>query len=67
MITLVSNSVPLAPDESIGGDIPPSNVGYQPVSRWTNYGTVLQVLPRVETDRQIWLDVSSIIVQPGDA
>ena len=42
-------------------------VGYQPVSRWINFGTVLQVLPRVEADRQIWIDVSSIIVQPGGA
>ena len=51
---------------SIGADVP-NSVGYQPVARWTNYGTVLQVLPRVETDRQIWLDISSIIVKPGGA
>ena len=42
-------------------------VGYQPVARWINYGTVLQVLPRVEPDQQIWLDVGSTVVQPGDA
>ena len=41
--------------------------GYQPVARWINYGTVLQVLPRVETDEQIFLDVSSIVVRRGDA
>ena len=39
--------------------------GYQPVSRWTNYGTVLQVLPRIEADQQISLDVSSIVVRPS--
>lgn len=47
------------------GEAPP-RVGYKPVARWTNYGTVLQVRPRVETDQQIWLDVSSIVVQPGE-
>ena len=56
-----------APSVMSLGDGDPNKVGYQPVARWINYGTVLQVLPRVEADRQIWIDVSSIIVQPGGA
>ncbi|MDB2685661.1 hypothetical protein N9Y42_00420 [Mariniblastus sp.] len=57
----VSAQVPM---DGVAG---PNKIGYKPVPRWTNYGTVLQVLPRIEADRQIWLDVGSIIVRPGQA
>lgn len=62
----VSNSSLQSLSGSLGGD-GPNKIGYKPVPLWTSYGTVLQVLPRVETDQQIWLDVSSTVVRPGEA
>lgn len=39
-------------------------VGYQPISRWVNYGGLLQVTPSIQSDNQIRVDVSSTVVLP---
>ena len=55
--------------QSLGGDElgignnRASNVGYSPISRWINYGAVLQVQPKVDPDlKMLTLSVSSVLV-----
>jgi len=44
-----------------------SNVGYQPISRWINYGAVLTVQPQVDDDlKMLTLTVGSILVEGPD-
>ena len=42
-----------------------SGVGYQPVSRWINYGSLLQITPWIKSKSEIEIDLSSIIINPG--
>ena len=44
----------------------PNKIGYKPVPRWTNYGTVLQVLPRVSKPISKSGSMSAaLVVRPG--
>lgn len=41
-------------------------VGYQPITRWINYGTVLQVTPHIDASEQtITVDLISLCVYPN--
>ena len=40
-------------------------IGHQPVSRWINYGSLLQLTPWMKSKSEIEIDLSSIIINPG--
>ncbi len=43
-----------------------SRVGYTPVLRWINYGAVIQVTPKIETNSQhVHLNLTSIVITPN--
>ena len=59
----------LGDDDEQALDVRPSNnIGYSPVSRWINYGAVLQIQPQVDANQKmLTLSVASVLVSEPKA
>ncbi len=68
MAQVMEAGLPAAPATQAGGALGLTNsrVGYTPVLRWINFGAVVQMTPKIESDSQrICLDLTSIFTVPN--
>lgn len=59
------DATPAQDGDLAGKGIAEQRVGYSPVARWINYGSLLQITPIIKSETEIEIDLASIVISPG--